>query len=688
LPERDLSRLFEPRSVAIVGATADPSKWGHWLTRRTLAGAHRRSVYLLSRSGDDVLGRPTYVSFEDLPETPELAVLAIPAGAFEATVEAALARGTRAFVAISAGFAETGEDGAARQAELVEKIRDADGFLVGPNCVGVVDTAAELEAAWIQAGTGGLPPGSIGLISQSGNVAFDVGIQARELGIGFSRFAALGNQADVTIAEVVASLAGHEPTRLIAVYAEDFKDGREFAAAAARASAAGKPVLVIAAGGGEAVQRASSSHTGSLASDDRVLEAMCRAAGAVLVRSPSEMMEAAQVLLRSVPVRGPRVAVVGDAGGHGVMATGLLDRAGFEVPATGTELRAGLEAELGPAAAIDNPVDSGAAGLDPFLNVESLRLVAESGEFDSALLVGNFGGWDGYDEKLAEREIEAGRTMARIAAEQQLGLVAHTLYPETVAAHALRDGGAAVFRNLETAVRALGNAAAAAKAEPAGVPELPAPAGAVRGDADYFVARELIASSGVRFAAARAVDSEAEALAAAAEIGYPVALKAVGLLHKSDAGGVALGIADADALRAEFGRMRESVSKDPLSVEGMVDARDGVEILLGCHRDPRFGPLLTVGIGGVFTELLEDVSLAFAPVDADGARAMLGRLRGAALLHGLRGRPGIDLEAVAAAAAALSQLAAAHPEIDQIEVNPLLATPTGATALDARVLLG
>ncbi|HEX2102720.1 MAG TPA: CoA-binding protein, partial [Solirubrobacteraceae bacterium] len=282
---RDLRALFAPASVAIVGASDDPVKWGNWLARGALRAEHRRAVHLVNRRGGDVLGRPAHRSLHDVPEPPELVVLAVPPAAVEPSVDDALAAGARAIVAITAGEAD-GDAGGARDAALAERVRAAGAVLVGPNCLGVFDAGAELQLV-----PADLPRGRIGLLSQSGNLALELGLLAAEAGLGFSRFVSLGNQADLEAAELIRELAAHPETEVIAVYTEDFRDGRAFAHAAQAAREAGKPVLLMAVAHTEATARAVRSHTGALASDGAAIDAACRAAGIERVSAPQELVD-------------------------------------------------------------------------------------------------------------------------------------------------------------------------------------------------------------------------------------------------------------------------------------------------------------------------------------------------------------------------------------------------------------
>ena len=673
---RDLEPLFAPRSVAIVGASDDPAKWGNWLGRGALRGEHRRPVYLINRNGGTVLDRPAYASLHDLPDAPELVVISVPAAAFEQTVDDALAVGARALVGITAGLGELGPEAQEREQELVERVRAAGAMLLGPNCLGVFDATSDLGLA-----SNEFPPGPIGLISQSGNLALELGILARAVDLGFSRFASVGNQADVDLAELVASFAAHDGTQLIAVYAEDFSDGRAFVDAAA---AAAKPVVLLTVGRSAASIRAAASHTGALVSDVAVVEAACRAAGAHLVSTPGEMVDLAQALLRARPLAGPRVAVIGDGGGHGAIACDVAAEAGLELPLLSNDLSHELAVFLPPTAATRNPVDLAGGGEQDFFSYARVaRTVLASGEVDAVLLTGYFGGYSQYSDDFAGQEAEVARQVAQAAADTGRPLVAQTMYAESPTASVLRAGGVPVYPGIGAAVGAL---AALLPRDPApGAPALPA--ARALPDADgYFGARSLLEAAGIGFVAALHVADDAEVEAAARELGYPVVLKALGMLHKSDAGGVVVGIGGADELRAAVADLRRRLDPPGYSVERMAPVNDGVELIVGAGRDPRFGPVAAVGLGGIYTEIFRDVAVGLAPLDVAEAERMLLSLRGAPLLAGARGRPPCDVRAAAEAAVALSQVAARHPAVAEIEINPLLVTADGAVALDARVI--
>ncbi len=675
---RDLRPLFEPRSVAIVGVSADPAKWGYWFARDAAAGAHRRTVLLVGRSGGELHGLPVYESLANLPEPPELVVLSVPAHGLEHAVDEALAAGARALVAVAAGLGELGGEGTVRERALVERVRAAGAVLLGPNCLGVFDAGGELQLA-----SNPLPAGPFGFVSQSGNVMLETALLLADLGLGFSRAASIGNQADIDAADVVAALGDHDATRAIGVYCEDFHDGRAFAETARKT---GKPVVLMTVGRTAAAVRAARTHTGSLTSDLDAVDAACRAAGVHRVDTPRQLVDTLCALLAADRPRGRRVAVVGDGGGYGAIASDLLGARGLEQPELAAATQAALREMLPPTAATGNPVDLAGAGeqdVGSFARTTSLLLRAD--EIDAVLFTAYFGGYSSLSDELRARELEVAAQLAAAAAETGKPLVVHTMHWDAPPARALRAAGVPTYRAIESAVAALATLASDAEAERRPLPSLPAPEPPLP-DHGYAAAREALAAAGVPFAPARIVNDGDEAAEAAAEVGYPVVLKALGRLHKSDAGGVVLGLRDAEELRRAVADLARRLSPPAFSVEAAEDTAAGFEILAGARRDPRFGPVVLVAAGGVHTEVLRDTAFALAPVDATEAERLLLSLASAPLLAGARGRAPLDVAAAGAAVAALSRFAAAHPEIAEVEVNPLLVRAAGAVGLDARIL--
>ncbi|MFJ7966652.1 acetate--CoA ligase family protein [Streptomyces sp. NPDC096324] len=681
---RDLSALFDPISVAVVGASDDPAKYGHAIAAQAVRANGRRPVHLVNRRGGTVLGRTAAPSLSAIGEPVDLAVVCVPAAGFEAAVDEALECGARAIVAITAGFAETGAAGRARQQAVAERVRAAGAVMVGPNCLGIADNTTDLFLA-----SDTFTPGGVALLSQSGNLALELQLRFAPHGLGFSRFVSLGNQADVTLVDLLADCARHEDTRAIAVYAEDFADGRAFAEAAA---VAGKPVVLLTAGRGDASARSAQSHTGALTTSADVVTAACRDAGVELVATPRELTV---VLAASAGPRrgaGRRVAVLTDGGGHGVIAADAVEAAGLSVPEIGAPARERLREVLWEQSAVANPVDlAGMGEQDPGSYAATVEALLAAEEVDAVLMTGYFGGYaasegglGGGGTALADGEREAARLIAARHSASAKPLVVQSMYPGSPSCRTLAAAGIPVFDATEDAARAL---AATVAGRPApGIVPLPLPAAPME-ETGYTRIRAALEAAGLAFPAAREVHDESELLAAVAGFPGPYVLKALHLLHKSDAGGVALGLAGTDEVLAAFREMHARLGAPAYSVEAMADLSDGIELIVGVNRDPRFGPVAMVGLGGVLAESLRDVAFTLAPVTAGRALDLLRGLRTAALLDGVRGRPPVDVAAAAAAIETITAFAAAHPEIAELEVNPLLVGPRGALALDSRAVL-
>jgi acyl-CoA synthetase (NDP forming) len=682
-PARDLTPLFDPRSLAILGASATPSKWGYWLARSALKGMMRRSVFLVNRGGKDILGQHSYTSLAEVPRPVDLVVISVGAAGFEQAVDDALAAGARAIVAITAGLGETGRDGLAIERAVTEKVRAAGALLVGPNCLGVADTISKLDLASSE-----FAPGSIGLISQSGNLGIELALIATEAGVGFSRFVSVGNQADLDVTELIESYAAHEPTRVIAVYAEDFRDGRDLAGAALRAHESGKPVILLTVGSSKAGARAARSHTGAMVSASVAVDAACRASGMLRVSSPREMIELAQGLLMPNPPRGRRVGIVGDGGGHVALAADMVIQRGLALPLLSDEVAAQIGATLPERAPTRNPVDLAGGGEQDFRNFErTVRTLATSGEVDAVLLTGYFGGYSQESLDFARRETQVAVGMANVVGESGRPLVVQTMYPASPSIRALRSRLIPVYADIQAAVHVLSRLIEHSTQVPQGVPTMPQQAAAQPlAPNGYFEARNLMEAAGVPFVKARQVAKLAEAKASAMELGYPVVLKALGAAHKSDTGGVRLGIEGPSQLATAFEEMTARLKPPAFSVEQMAHGPNAIELIIGVRRDPSFGPVVVVGMGGVYAEVLQDVAVALAPMTQKVAEDLIRSLRGAPLLVGTRGQPALDVGAAARAVVALSILGSEQSDFAEMEINPLLVTTDGVVALDARII--
>ena len=610
-------------------------------------------------------------------------MIAVPASGFDEAIDDAIAAQAKAIVAITAGLGETGGDGRLRQEALVARLRRASIPMLGPNCLGVLDNTTRLDAT-----VNNFRPGSVSIISQSGNVAIDLAEQLSELDLGVARFASLGNCADLDVADLIDSCIDHEGTSAIAVYCEGFKDGRKFAAAAIRAAAAGKPVVLLSVGRGLASTRGAASHTGSLVTSHVVLQSVCEATGAELVSSPLEMANLLQALVRTRQPTGTRVAVVADGGGHASLASDSLEEAGLLVEKFSPELSALLTGELPPTACVSNPIDLAGGGeqdITSFTRV--VKRLVESSESDAVLMTGFFGGYGDYDPAVLADEVKVGHDIGSLVTESGASFVAQTMFANSAPAGALRESGIAVYRNVEHATWALSRLTRRRRGVSHALPQLPEPTQAPLVGTGYWPARRVLAEVGMQFIPAAEVSTIDALQAAASQLRFPLVLKALGDEHKSDKGGVILNIADETALLKAWHDVQSRLAPPTCSIEEMMDLTSSVELIIGVRRDPIFGPIVLVGLGGIYTELLQDTQCALGPVTAPQARQLLLSLRGATLLTGFRGSPVMAIDLAADLVSTLSLFAAEHPEIQEIECNPIAVTPDEAVALDARIIL-
>ncbi|MFF0451583.1 acetate--CoA ligase family protein [Streptomyces sp. NPDC004609] len=670
-----LAVFRDPASVAVVGASANPAKWGYWLARGALTGRDRRAVHLVTRAGGEILGTPAATSLTDLPEVPQLVAFCVPASQVPGVIDEALALGVRGLLGITAGVPD--------EPALAATVAAAGARLIGPSSLGLYDAASDLQIAW-----GDFPPGALAVVSQSGQVGSEIALLARRAGLGISRFVSVGSQIDVTTADLLEDLVDHGMTRAVALYAENFQDGRRISDAIRTLRAAGKPVVLLAAGSSEAGARAARSHTSALTSPMEFVDAACRAAGALRVGTPSDLVDVAACLLGGGIPDGPRIGIVSDSGGQGALAADRASRRGLAVPELTPPLASRLAALLPAGAATANPVDlAGAGERDLATYREVVAGLLRSGEVDSVVLSGYFGRYGLDSPALAEAEQRVAAGLAEAARAHGRPLLVHSMGPDSDTARTLREAGVPVFPTIDAATDALAGAVAL-RARPdrpvRPATEIAEGATATPAEPGYWAARALLSDAGIAFPAARRVSDAREAGEAAKELRAPYVLKAGWLEHKSEAGGVRTGLAGApDAVRA-FSEMHARLG-DGLYVLEEQDVRPGVvEVIVGGRRDARLGPMITVGAGGTEAELHRDTVTECAPVDLEQALAMLRALRCAPLLAGWRGRPAVDTESLAGAVVAVSHLVARLTgDGAELEINPLRAGADGAIAVDA-----
>ncbi|WP_304112929.1 acetate--CoA ligase family protein [Mycolicibacterium bacteremicum] len=671
-PTTDLRVFSDPSSVAVVGASEDSAKWGYWLASGALTGSHRRAVHLVNARAATVLGHACVPSIADLTDTAELVALCVPAAHVDGVVDAALERGTRGFLGITSGVAD--------DAALAARITAAGARLIGTNSLGIYDAGNDLRLMW------GIPtPGPLAIVSQSGQLGSELIAIGRRYGLGVSRFISIGNQSDVTATEVLADLADHDDTRVIALYLESFTDGETLFDTLAALRAVGKPTMLLTVGASTASARLARTHTGSLTSSLDVVDAACRAAGVVRVGTPTELVEVARGFLAVPAVRGTRVAIVGDSGGQSGIAADVAAATGLTVPQFSAQLSAELCTRLPAGAAYGNPVDLAGAGEQDLGNYADIaEQVAAAGDVDAVVMTGYFGCYGQDVPDLGAAEIAVARRIGGIARAVGVPVLVHTMAPNSATAQALWDSGVPTYDRIEAVTRVV---AALAAATP--TPRAPVPAPAAQPSAvspGYWSARALLARAGVAFPRGVVVHDETDLATGVAHLTVPLVLKAGWLEHKSEVGGVRINLREPADITAAFADMRARLGPGEYVLEEQDRRPDTIEMLIAARRDPHLGPVVVVGAGGTETEVLRDVRMECAPVTADTATTMLHSLRMAPLLHGWRGRTAVDVEALVTTIVGVSALIATRPDIAEIELNPVRVAADGALAVDALVL--
>jgi acetyltransferase len=699
-----LAAVFAPRRVALVGASDRPGSVGRLLWDN-LAGFP--GEVLPVGPADRVGGQMAYPDLRDVPGQVDLAVIATPAASVPGIVRAAAGKGIAAVVVLSAGFAETGDDGARLQDEAVAAARAGGVRLVGPNCFGVQNADLPLNAS-IAAG----PPrggGGVTIVTQSGSYGMAVHALGQDEGLRVAKVFAAGNKADITDAELLAYLRQDPDTSVICLLLESITDARGFFAEACLTTPH-KPVIAVVGGRTSAGQRAALSHTAALASDDAVRDAALRQAGVVRVRTGLQVLDAARALSSQPVPRGPRVAVITNSGGTGVELADLLADEGLVVPELSEALQAGLRAIMPAYASARNPVDMTPAW-HRFTTVYpgAIDMLARSGEVDVIVPV--------LLQRSASAEVaEAVRDAAQRLRADGVPVPVYVCWvaPRAADAHAglLNEAGVPCFPWPGRTARAAGitvrcglqlakdgppRDGAGAPADvgapqrrthvhrmPSRSPGPQVPPAAPGGLLPSRDARQLLVKAGITVAETVRCHNASTAAAAADRIGYPVVVKVdhPELSHKSDVGGVRLGLSS-ELEVAEAAA--ELLGLAPGAGVMVQHQHRGVELLVGGVRDPEFGAMVMAGLGGVLVEVERDVQLAVAPVDASQAEAMLRSLRGAAVFAGLRGCPPVDLGVVAGTVVAVGELMNAYPEIAELDLNPVLAGPEGCLAVDWRI---
>ena len=692
---RSIARLLSPTSIAVVGAGRDERSVGRAVVTNLVEGGFEGPIYPVNRHPVTIAGRPAVPTVLDIDGPVDLAVVAVSAAEVSRVAEQCAEKGVHGLVVISGGFAEL-DDGAARQRELVAQCRQTGMRLVGPNCVGIVNTDPDvcMNATFSPVAP---VPGRVGCASQSGGVGIELLARAHALGLGVSTFVSMGNKADVSGNDLMHYWTVDPATDVVLLYLESFGNPRTFARAA-RELARRKPVIALKSGRSTAGARGSRSHTAALADPDAAVDALLRQTGVIRVDTLAELFDTTMLLAHQPVPAGRRVAVVSNGGGPGIVAADACAAAGLQVPELSSELQGALRA-LAPSGGVQNPVDLiAAAGADVFERAVGLLLA--SGEIDALIAI--------YVAPYVTHapEIEAAVVRATAAtpdipvAACLLGLddppsvlpvpgrrgVPTFAYPEAAAQALARAAWLGEWRQRPVgtvAPIAVDHAAVETRVTQA-LADAP-PEGWVPPD----VAFGVLADAGIPVVRSTTVASAADAMAAADAMGFPIALKAVapGLVHKSDVGGVRLGLADGDAVRAAYHAMGEALEGTMTGAVVQPMVPPGVELIVGIRNDTTFGPVVVLGMGGVTAELQHDVALSIPPLTDVDIDELIRALRGSPLLFGYRNAPPVDVRALADLLARIGHLAETVEEIAELDCNPVVVSPDGAVVVDAKLRL-
>jgi acyl-CoA synthetase (NDP forming) len=700
-----IARLYEPRSVAIVGAGTDPRSMGgralSVLQERHFPGA----LYPVNPKRSEIAGLTCYASIGDIPGPVDVVELLIKTSATIAVIEEAAAKGAYAAILLNAGFAEMGPEGAAIQAEMSSLAARLGIRLIGPNCGGVMNVRRNIPLGFLPAfSLADYPVGQMGLVSQSGGVLTNLLNKVHDRRIGLSFAASTGNEPDLSWLDFLDFMVHDEGTRAIAVYAEGMPDGIRFMQVADDALRLGKPIVMLKGGSSRSGQAAAASHTAALATSQRVLEAVARRFAVTLVDDVDDLIDTTNYLASDSQSRGVPIVAVGTSGGMGVMTADALDHGGVPMAELADTTVEQLAGALPAFAILRNPIDMTGQYLnDPDLFKKAIDVLAGAPEI-GAILFSFAMITEGYAEQFADEIVEVSKAIDKPIT---ISWVGGSVTEGGV--KRLREAGFPVFRRLGTAasaIRASGDFAVAhlaagdvpARRAPAvGTPGITVPPGGL----SEFEAEQLLALRGVPVVRAGLAGSAGEAVAIADGFGYPVVLKvsSVDIQHKSDVGGVRLGLASAEEVAAAYedlaaiGRGAGTAATGGGDERGTVLVQEmaprGLEMIVGLQRDPTYGWLVLVGTGGIYAEVAQDVVLRPAPVDAVEAALMLGELRGHPVLEGLRGRPRSDVSALADLVARVSRLSEDFGDQDlEVDLNPVLVYEDGhgVLAVDALIV--
>ena len=704
-----LHEFLAPDSIAILGASPDPTKRGYKAMVGLINDGYEGAIYPINPKAGTILGHKAYPSMESLPGPAALALICTPAKTIPDLLGQCGRNGTKGAIILASGFGEVDDAGAKLGQEVLEAAQKANVRIVGPNTSGIFNLHKKVNLLALD----NIKPGDIGIISQSGNMLLALVLEAQSNGhVGFSTYVGPGNQIDLGFADYLQYLGEDKNTRVATLYVEGFKDGRVFLNVAKNVAKT-KPVVVYKSGSTEAGQKAAKSHTGALAGRYGMTVDLLRQVGVTVVSQSDEILPVAEGLGLLQQANGNRVAILADGGGQATIASDRLCEAGLALAELSDATRSALRGILFSQASLVNPVDvAGSTDANPSLLADCMGILVKDANVDMVLLVGMFGGYGiRFAEELKAEELQTADAIATLSGQTDKPLVVYSLYshvrPEPLVR--LREAGVPVYNSIEHAVQVLkalnergvyiASSQRAERAQPlrpdAGVVATFKQAQESGRDLFEFEAKSLLRAYGVDVPKELIVRNEAEFLEAVAEFGHTsLAMKVVSkdILHKSDAGGVKLNLSGEADLRRGHAEILAACKryKADAEIEGVLlapMARKGTEVIIGVSRDPVFGAVLMFGLGGIFVEVLEDVAFRAIPLSHDDACSMVNQIKARKILDGVRGEPAVSKDALVELLLNVSSIVDAHSEILELDLNPVIAYSNGYAVVDARVIV-
>lgn len=639
---KQLHRIFNPACVAVIGASADEKKWGFLVTKYLIEGGYEGRLHLVNPKRPEIMGRRALASVLETKERVDLALVMVSPRAVPTVVQECASKSVGGIVVFTSGFGEGGKEGKERETQLVRSAREFGTRIIGPNCMGIFSSSSSMNAT----GMPQVPKGSIALISQSGNMGLTLFREANEKQVGLSKFVSMGNQADIEFHDCLKYLRGDESTKVIAMFIEGIKNGRAFVREA-RETVKRKPIVAMKVGRSESGARSAASHTGSLAGSDVVHEGIFKQAGIVRIGEADDLLDVAHILATVQSPHGGRMAVVTDGGGHGSIACDAAESSGLTVPVFSAKTQDKLREILSSAPqvlAVNNPVDVGDVPFEsPEVFARCCSVCLEDPEIDVVLVAGLFGGYGSGQIVLSEdtkrREEATAHEIVKLSKQFDKPVIVHTIYAKDPvrALHVLRDGGIPVYDSVEKAVRSIvslmlagefkekvisEHVVSSTRPRPNGIDEIFRHAKAEgRNSLLETEVRELVQLYGIPSCAGVFAKTRNAAVSAARDVGYPVAMKVISpsIVHKSDAKCVKLNLQSDDEVAQAYDEILRNAKafRKEVDVRGVLVTsfiQGGTEIILGVTVDPKFGPLVMFGLGGIFVELLKDVTFRSVPI--------------------------------------------------------------------------